>query len=560
MNIYSCLKCYIVLLLLAFCQNIGFTQILSSNRIIYGGLWQPGLPNGIQSQNYTNIINVKVSIPKTNIVAIGDGINDDTIAIQTAINMATNMQVIYLPQGIYKTTNTLSFWDKNNLVLRGDGPEKTKILWFGTAGDIISFGHNYNVYGDGLIGSSFRGDTSITVSNGSKFAINDLIEIVQYFDKGNTNMVDPIYGKKIAQLAEIIAKSGNSLTISKPLYVDYVNTGPNGEYMIVNSYRNMSFCGIEDLYLERMNKIPGNNITFTGAKYCWIKNVESVKCANWSICLKRCYRCEVRDSYIHGCWYRTGNSGYGVTCYLYSTDNLVENNIFVKMRHSMITEGGGQGNVFGYNYATLNGDDGDTIDMQSDMCHHGAHPMWNLWEGNIAGCIRWDSTLGSSALNTALRNWCIARSETNQIYARWACDMEYWAISNNIIGNVFGMLNDKGVYNFDLPKSGKDVCVYRFGYDQFKTNNNPVVQPSTFLHGNYDFITDTTNWDTSTQSYVIPQSLYLKEKPSFFGNLPFPCIGSDLINKCTDNPAKIRYNNILNKSKTLSPPFNFRKM
>lgn len=54
--------------------------------------------------------------------AIGDGVADDTSALQSAINSAiTNKRSIYLPAGKYKITDTLFFTNADGLMFFGDG-------------------------------------------------------------------------------------------------------------------------------------------------------------------------------------------------------------------------------------------------------------------------------------------------------------------------------------------------------------------------------------------------------------------------------------------------------
>lgn len=72
--------------------------------------------------------------------AVGDGINDDTAAIQKAINESTS---IYFPQGTYKITATLNLYKKVGVHMFGDGNGgsnglgSSKIYWAGPAGGVI---------------------------------------------------------------------------------------------------------------------------------------------------------------------------------------------------------------------------------------------------------------------------------------------------------------------------------------------------------------------------------------------------------------------------------------
>ena len=96
--------------------------------------------------------------------AVGDGINDDTQAIQDALNLAsqvgltlnnypltTNKTTVYLPPGTYKISSTLAWntggYGINGLALVGCGRDTT-IAWYGTAGGtmFLSTGVNHSRY------------------------------------------------------------------------------------------------------------------------------------------------------------------------------------------------------------------------------------------------------------------------------------------------------------------------------------------------------------------------------------------------------------------------------
>jgi hypothetical protein len=42
--------------------------------------------------------------------------------------------------------------------------------------------------------------------------------------------------------------------------------------------------------------------------------------------------------------------------------------------------------------------------------------------------------------------------------------------------------------------------------------------------GNYDFLTNSQKWHNTTAGFAMPESLYLRSKPSFFGKNPWPCV------------------------------------
>jgi hypothetical protein len=74
--------------------------------------------------------------------AVGDGVVNDTAAIQAAIN-STNSQIIFFPPGNYRINATLNFSDKSQHLM-GSGQEKTKITAEHTTGAAIRSKYQYS--------------------------------------------------------------------------------------------------------------------------------------------------------------------------------------------------------------------------------------------------------------------------------------------------------------------------------------------------------------------------------------------------------------------------------
>ncbi|HAA01809.1 MAG TPA: hypothetical protein DCE18_00390, partial [Syntrophobacteraceae bacterium] len=88
---------------------------------------------------------------KTDFGAIGDGVADDTAALQAAITAAiTNKTCLYLPRGSYKITASLVVTStlSNGLTLFGDGPTASIIYCYAAGVSAFTGGH---IYDDGYL-------------------------------------------------------------------------------------------------------------------------------------------------------------------------------------------------------------------------------------------------------------------------------------------------------------------------------------------------------------------------------------------------------------------------
>ena len=219
---------------------------------------------------------------------------------------------------------------------------------------------------------------------------------------------------------------------------------------------------------------------------------------------------------------------YGVYLVNNASENLVENNIFVGMRHSLIVAAGASGNVFGYNYTSGPFESNYPNDQSEDQSGHGAETYMNLWEGNIAENFWMDNTHGGNAFNTGFRDWCIAYSNAGQNSQNWnAIALEANTYSANVVGMVLGR---PGASNTD----------YSIVAD---------AQTTAFIQGNYSFKTGQTLWISGP--VTLPVSLYYTSKPAWWGALAWPAIGPDVSPVNGATPAQQRF---LGVTQALLPP------
>lgn len=198
---------------------------------------------------------------------------------------------------------------------------------------------------------------------------------------------------------------------------------------------------------------------------------------------------------------------------------LVEDNIFNELRHAMIIQLGGNGCVFGYNYAQRNYSD-DGWD-KTYISVHGHYPYMNLFEGNIVGNIGLADYWGACGPgNTLFRNRVIGTDKHEDFGPYRGIAVDDYSHQQNIIGNELTGAETRITFDGNGDSSqgtSKDILVH---------GNN--------VHG-------TIAWDSRFADHILPSSFYLAAKPSFFGTMQWPSLGGDNVLGTGTIPAKARF-------------------
>ena len=544
----------IILIILLSISSV-WADIISNDREI---TWSAGVSGGIPTYSVgRNAV--------TDDGAVGDGVADDTAEIQSCIDNTSTGTACYLPAGTYKVTAQLNIYTSK--VLRGAGLT-TIIKSYGTTGDIIRMGTGSEGSLINISSGYTKDSTSLTFTDAaaiSSIAIGDYIVVVQ----SNDTFVNRVGSsgtctwcglnndstKAMNQIVRVTNKVDNILTIHRPLYYTILSSliPQIIEFgMVVNA-------GIENLYIENdastLNLLTAN-IGISKCAYCWVKNIESYNTNRFHVKLTEAYGAEIRDSkFTYGHSYG-GDHAYGIHIFATNSDHLIENNIFYHLRHSMVTEGGGSGCVFGYNYSELMWDEneGATDWLMGDIVSHGVHAYMNLYEGNIVNRISSDFVWGSSSHNTYSRNYVDTQSE-GAIYALRSVEVMKANTSLNFVGNILGYTGiytayEDGMGTGDNSRVNTDDLIYTFGYssDSDTTSDDQSSYDTVLRHGNYDNHNDSVQWDGSIADHTIPSSYYYGSKPSWWDNQsdsgkcrPWPPIGPDISGYVVDIPAKDRY-------------------
>ena len=147
---------------------------------------------------FPNWVNVK-----TTFGAIGDGVADDTAALQSALNSVGyhhgQPETVWIPAGTYRITNTLSLTAKQlGVVVVGEDPTTTKLVWDGPSTGAMFATHSALCAAIARItlDGSDRADTGLDLNNdpGATFSYNNRV-----YDSSFTRMK---YGIRIGFAGE----------------------------------------------------------------------------------------------------------------------------------------------------------------------------------------------------------------------------------------------------------------------------------------------------------------------------------------------------------------------
>ncbi len=523
--------------------------LIPANRRI---TWQAGIPGGIPARSA-----IFANVTQSPYNAQADGVADDTSAIQNALNACPADQVVYMPAGTYKITQTIHL--KSNVTLRGAG-SATKLKWMGSANFILEIRDNayedgvfYNTTAYNLTGGYTKGSNTVTTSS-NNWAVGDIIEIDQQAD-GNLVVAGGTSGpatwcgrdsgdRCMGQLVRIVTRSATSITFEPPLYTDYTaNLVPQG-IKVKGITQN---AGFEDFAVDNVNNARDTMWWFAGFG-CWLKNIDMKGSNRRHLWMLHDMQCEIRGCTFHD---GTGNFGpdraYGIFLGNMITATLVEDNIFYNLHVPIAFEGGAAGNVISANFITKV-KYSDPEWAQPAIVEHGPHPMMNLIEGNVVGSkIIGDMYWGSASHNTYFRNRVHIANPTGLNYGTWLIDFYIWHKYENFVGNVLGTPGYETVYEKNCTSYAyyQGKIIFKLGYANNSGSTagaDPQIEATMIRHGNFDTVNNGVTWDSSISVQQMPPSLTYSQKPAWMGAATWPAFGPDVASSMTNKvPAQLRY-------------------
>lgn len=501
-------------------------------------------------------------------------------------------QTVSLAAGTYTIAGTIVV--PSQVTLRGAGADQTILNATGTGGGfVISLGSGGAPYHPiALTGGAMAGSTNVQVSDASAISAGLYLAISEQNDpsyvsamgsEGNCNWCDGWTSNgELArgQIVALTAVKGTTITISPALYASYTHSP-----VAVPFNMSTTNAGVENLQVRANNTGYQANFSMSACAYCWIKGVESNYTDGDHVDIDWGLHDEVRDSYFSNAFLHTpGMRDSDIQIALKTSASLIENNIIERAHESVMLEWGAAGNVIAYNYMMGEFDSGSPNVVIGGINFHGAHPQFNLLEGNVLAQIYADSVWGTSSHTTAFRNWitgtnrvcspmsgrgkvdCSSAQGHYAFQAARAVQISYFATKNNFVGNIVGSAPMQSLSAYGKPiaqiprlefpaeRSYDTAAIgWSFGYGDLSDSGHASacrVEKSTchlkgtsatnLLDGNYNNIDGTTHWTTDITN-TLPPSFYLADKPQWWGNMPFPAIGPDVSG--TKGPGGHSYGN-----------------
>ena len=457
-------------------------------------LWSsPGLSTSV---SWTDTINVSDLNFFSDSSAANDSLLNDLIS---TLSVPT---IIYFPTGKYLFKNQISL--ASNILIKGSSSDST-MFYFDLGGS-----DNF-LQGTGTLGTDTSSifhtirlnATSFKVNDAAAFSANDYAIIL--FDDSNL-VTDTWAYKSVGQIVEIASISLDSIFIKSSVRLHIGNS----KLPYLQKISPLKNIGIECVRLERIDttSFQTSNIAFSYVVNSWIRGIESYKTNYSHIELAKSADIEISNNYFHeSLSHGDGGRGYGIALQYSTSECLIENNIFRRLRHSMLVQAGANGNVFGYNYSLIPywTDVALPSNSAGEIVCHGNYPFSNLWEGNIVDNIIVDDAHGiNGPYNAFLRNRADGYGYTMNNAP--ATDNQI-IVGNEITNTGFFM----GLY---LPAGT--------GHIEAGNNVKGTVTPA-----------GTT---------VTDASYYLSAKPSFFDSTAiWPGIGFPNVISTESIPAKTRY-------------------
>jgi hypothetical protein len=534
---------------------------------------QTGIPGGVPT-NRTQC-GATVNAPGSSV--------DATASIQNALNACQSNQYVLLAPGTFLINSSVTV--PSNVTLRGSGADQSILDCHGSGDACIVMGSGSVGYTGvlNITGGNTAGSTSLTLNGTAGVSVGGLLVISEIND--TANFVTNAGGegsctwcdgwstngtRARGQIVEVTSLNGNVVGITPGLYSNYPSANSPTAVPFSASVR---YAGVENLQINENNTGYTNNLAIHTCAYCWIKGVQATYTDGDFIDVRWSYRNEIRDNYCTNAYHHApGTTDSDIFIVLKTSASKIENNIVERGHSSIMINWGSAGNVIAYNYTMGEFDSADNF-MNGGIQFHGAHPQFNLIEGNVTTSIYPDQVWGSSSRNTTFRNWSLGTSMRCTPYtgrgpvscsgsngiqtyqASRAMQIAHLSTSYNLVGDIVGSAQQQALKNtsgtalaqtavvaYPASRSYEGVAYgYSWGYGESNDSgsgtgcsggvapcNSTDAFTTGFLHGEFTNVDGLISWATGV-TQALPASFYLSAKPAWWpAAMPWPAIGPDV--------------------------------
>ena len=503
--------------------------------------------------------------------------------INTAIQNCPAGQVVKLNAGTFNLSSGIHFQGKNDVTLRGEGPDKTKLVFTGNTGCIwtgyICIAGTSQVYGGNVNGRSWetpwtggftKGSTQLTVGSTANMAAGRAVMLDQLDDTTDTggivnSSITPTFANEGGpegrhdtedggifrsqhHMVKIVSVDDSThITITPGLHMANWRSARSPEVWGWGTSNSDTVfrSGVEDLTVDGFAEASFYyNITFTNAYDCWVKNVRSLQSGRGHFGLSQAAHITIQDSYYYGSRNHATTS-YGIDNFS-TSDNLYLNNI--SDYNTTPHQGPCQGCVTAYNYhINMFYSTNPTFNFHSLFATHDSGGGMALYEGNQTNGIIGDFPHGNSPLNTAFRNHFNGNDDIGtKSQNQWPVVVRSWARAWNFVGNVLGTPGLQTVYQV-TPSGGSGIPIYSLGSGTAGVADDNVVITTLLRWGNYDTVNAASrflsaeiptagvafvNGNPVPSNNTLPASFFLPSQPGWWttpwGTPAWPPIGPDV--------------------------------
>lgn len=496
--------------------------------------------------------------------------------IDAALASCPANQAVVLAPGTYPVHGSIHI--PSGVTLRGAGADQTILDARGAGLAVIAMGRGNvpfqpRVLSSGAQAGSIRLQfvSAQGITPGTFLAIaerNDPAFVTSAGSGGNCNWCDGGWSKDGSlargQIVEVQAVHGNLVTFAPALYSSYTHD-PVAVPFQMQAVR----AGVEDLQVRANNTGYITNFTMAECAYCWIKGVESNYADGDHASVQWGFHDEIRDSYFSNAYlHAPGERESDIQIASKTSASLIENNIIERTHSAIMLEWGAAGNVIAYNFTTGEFESEAPRYVLGGIIYHGAHPQFNLIEGNVLTEFYADPVWGTSSHSVALRNWLVGTTRVCRplagrgpvdcsgaqyaFQAPRAVQLSYLSTRNSFLGNVLGSAPMQSLIGYTRPIPQIDTLEYprqrlyesailwSFGYGSANDDGQGTgcagghppchaagTSQTDLLNGNYSNLTRKISWLPNT-THSLPASFYLSGRPAWWIGMPYPSTGPDV--------------------------------